>query len=302
MLWPYRKSAIKNQQRWTFGGIYPETYARSCDDRCAAGFECLVRGARPVLAIELRFLQAVRRQVLVSGDPVEEATVDGQRLMSWDEATERTVALPLIAAGESRCVPIDVPAGDLAEAHGAVVVSRTWQRLRGIVQADVEPVAPAVWKLRVSIANTDTDTTTRRPEAVAHAMLSAHVVARTIDGDFVSAQNPPEELAEAASACAGDGLWPVLVGEEGTADTLFAAPIILYDHPRVAPESPGDFFDGCEIDQLLVLNILGMTDAERDEAGASDSRAREVIERTESMSPDELMRLHGVIRSRSAAS
>ena len=75
------------------------------------------------------------------------------------------------------------------------------------------------------------------------------------------------------------------------------APIILPDYPQVAPESPGDFFDGCEIDQLLVLNILGLSDAEKREVRAGDPRAREILERTEAMTREQIMRLHGTWRS-----
>ena len=32
LLWPYRRSALKNQRRWTFGGVYPEAHSRGRDD------------------------------------------------------------------------------------------------------------------------------------------------------------------------------------------------------------------------------------------------------------------------------
>ena len=34
---------------------------------------------------------------------------------------------------------------------------------------------------------------------------------------------------------------------------MLSAPIILYDYPQIAPESPGDLFDLTEIDELLTL-------------------------------------------------
>ena len=64
----------------------------------------------------------------------------------------------------------------------------------------------------------------------------------------------------------------------------------------IAPESPGDLFDGGEIDQLLILNILSLTEEEKAEMRATDPRAREILERTEALTPEELMRLHGTIR------
>jgi hypothetical protein len=77
---------------------------------------------------------------------------------------------------------------------------------------------------------------------------------------------------------------------------VLASPIILEDHPRIAPESPGDLFDGGEIDQMLTLNILTLTDEEKAEMRATDPRAREILDRTEALSEDELMSLHGAVR------
>ena len=48
---------------------------------------------------------------------------------------------------------------------------------------------------------------------------------------------------------------------------------------------------------MLVLNILSLTDQEKAEMRATDPRAREILERTEALTPDELMRLHGTILS-----
>jgi hypothetical protein len=87
----------------------------------------------------------------------------------------------------------------------------------------------------------------------------------------------------------GDGLWPVLIDDQ----TMLASPIILEDHPRIAPESPGDLFDGGEIDGLLTLSILSLTDDEKAEMRDTDPRARAILERSEAMSREELLRLSG---------
>ena len=81
----------------------------------------------------------------------------------------------------------------------------------------------------------------------------------------------------------------MLVGEHGDRDTMLSSPIILPDYPEIAPESPGDLFDASEIDEMLVLNILSLTDAEKQEMRESDPRAREILERTESLTEEELM-------------
>ena len=109
--------------------------------------------------------------------------------------------------------------------------------------------------------------------------------------------DPPPDLQTFASACHSSGLWPVLVGESGTSDMLLCSPIILYDYPQIAPESPGDLFDATEIDEILSLRILTLTDEEKREMRTSDERARAILERTESLSPEHWSRLHGAVRS-----
>jgi hypothetical protein len=86
------------------------------------------------------------------------------------------------------------------------------------------------------------------------------------------------------------------VGEEGQRNTMLSSPIILYDYPQIAPESPGDLFDGVEIDEILSLRILTMTDEEKREMRQSDDRARHILERTEALPEEHFAKLHGVLR------
>ncbi|HET7518892.1 MAG TPA: hypothetical protein VFN05_14640, partial [Actinomycetes bacterium] len=74
------------------------------------------------------------------------------------------------------------------------------------------------------------------------------------------------------------------------------SPIILYDHPTIAPESPGDLFDATEIDEILTLRTMALTDAEKREARATDERAAAIIDRVDTMPPEMLERLHGAVR------
>ena len=55
---------------------------------------------------------------------------------------------------------------------------------------------------------------------------------------------------------------------------MLCSPIILYDYPKIAPESAGDFFDGTEMDEMLTLRVLTLTDAEKQEMRNGDPRAR----------------------------
>ncbi|MFL5955486.1 MAG: hypothetical protein ACJ76I_15410 [Gaiellaceae bacterium] len=293
VLWPYRRSSIKNRQRWTFGGVYPSEYARTTADRSAVQIECLVEGARPVVDVAVRCLQAVHRQAVrgASREPVDE--LPGH--LTWDEATERSFTAS-VGSGEVRRAAMDVAEGSATEPVDGGALVRTWERLVGHVEASVDPLTAGLHRVRVRIVNECDSPQTDRDSAVRRTFLSAHAVLRAREGEFVSSTDPPDNLRPAVDALHNEGLWPVLVGAQGDRSTMLAAPIILEDYARVAPESPGDFFDGGEIDQLLVLNLLGLTDDEKRELRAGDPRAREILDRTEAMTDEQMARLSGAIR------
>ncbi len=136
-----------------------------------------------------------------------------------------------------------------------------------------------------------------RDEALLQSLASAHTILGVQAGEFVSLLDPPEEFKEAAASCANQGTWPVLAGEAGASDLMLSSPIILYDYPQIAPESAGDLCDGAEIDEILLLRILTLTEEEKREMRSADDRARQILERTEQLSPEQLMKLHGVVRS-----
>jgi hypothetical protein len=129
------------------------------------------------------------------------------------------------------------------------------------------------------------------------ALISAHAILRVAGGEFVSMTDPPEPHRHAVERCDNQGVWPVLAGEPGARDCMLVSPIILSDYPQVAPESPGDLFDGAEIDEILTLRILTMTDSEKEEMRQMDYRTRRILERTENLSPSQLMQLHGTLRN-----
>jgi hydrogenase maturation protease len=130
-----------------------------------------------------------------------------------------------------------------------------------------------------------------------HSFVSTHTILEVRGGEFVSLLDPPESCATLAAACRNVGTWPVLVGEPGEKDTMLSAPIILYDYPAIAPESPGDLFDATEIDEILTLRILTLTEDEKRAMAGVDRRARALLERTESMTREQLMGLHGTVRN-----
>jgi hypothetical protein len=299
LLWPYSKTALKNQQRFTFGGVYPPAWEDRSHMQAQALLEHGEHDDGAGTEIQVRFLHVVRRQVLkvdapgAKPEPVEELEAGGERFVSWEEAVERELAPgPIaIAAGEEL---VEIPGG---------LLRRSWQALDGEVSVTRERLRADLSRVTVQIANTTLwepdareHASSRRADALRQTFCSTHASLRTTAGAWVSLTDPPPELVAEAEACENAGLWPVLVGEPGERTTLLAAPIILSDHPEIAPESPGDLFDTGEIDQMLVLNILAMTEQERRDMRDSDPRARAILERTEALSDEEIMRLNGAVR------
>jgi hypothetical protein len=306
VLWPYRRSALKNTRRWTFGGVYPRAHSEEHpDDRSIMRTECLVEGPPDATVdVRVRFLHVVRRQVMrqaPSGalEPADELTVDGERYLTWEEATERELlatALPLGELGSAKHIDIAIPRGREEEKLSGGALVRTSSELEGGVEIAATALRPGLHRLCVEITNATAFPEGSREEALERTFCSTHTVLSADGAQFVSLTDPPPELRAEAEACSNEGTWPVLVGEPGSRDTLLSSPIILEDHPRIAPESPGDLFDGGEIDGLLTLNILSLTDEEKAEMRDSDPRTREILERTENLSEEEMMRLHGAIR------
>jgi hypothetical protein len=313
VLWPYRRSAKKNQQRWTFGGVYPRAYseARGEDDPWIMQTQCVVSGdEESTIEVRVRFLHVAERKVgRKRGEALEfvdELRTGGELYLSWDEAIEREIGVGRFEISDLLESPmrvgIDIPGGSreepLAEPGGEVVgaVVRGWRTLCGTVEVEAEPLREGVFRVTVEITNTTSWGGEDRDSTLRQTFVSTHTALEVEGGEFVSLMDPPEEFREAVQGCENLKTWPVLVGEEGERTMLLSSPIILYDYPQIAPESPGDLFDGGEIDQLLVLNILSLTDEEKEEMRASDPRTREILERTEALSQEELMNLHGAVR------
>ncbi|MBV9154873.1 MAG: hypothetical protein JO097_01330, partial [Acidobacteriaceae bacterium] len=271
ILYPYRQSALKNQQRWNFGVLYPPAWAanQTGSDRSYFQMECLAEcSEQRRVDVSIRFLQSVTRE-----------SITGE----WQEGVERKVSVNDLAVAELS-----------ASAH---IENFSLPPLEGQISISATRIKETVFRLTVRVTNVTAAQSSDRNEALLHSLASAHCVATLHGGGFVSQIDPPEDLRDAVTACQNIGVWPVLVGKAGTTDTMLGSPIILYDYPQIAPESKGDLFDATEIDEILILRILTLTEEEKDEVRRSDPRARRILERLESSPPEHLLELHGKIRS-----
>ena len=125
------------------------------------------------------------------------------------------------------------------------------------------------------------------------SLIGTHVIAEVVGGEFVSLLEPPDAAAGPVSRCSQHRCFPVLAGRPGERDLLLISPIILYDHPEIAEQSEGALYDSTEIDEILTLRVMTMTDEEKAQARATDPLAAQIIDRCDSMSPEAMQQLHG---------
>ena len=318
VLYPYRASAPKNQVRWQWGVLFPRSFAEADgSEHWRSRTECVVDpGSTPRLTVRVRGLQVQRRSVEAvlagrgSGDlvPVSELLVDDVCWVPWDEAVEQEIDLPPVALlpladarHEERVV---VRGGEECEELRSVdgVVRGRLVRRRVPIDAVVRVAAEwadgpgAFVKVGVTVENASDSPIgdLRREVALERALIAVHVLLGVDDGRFVSSLDPDEGAAQAVAGCTNEGTFPVLIGDDDR--VMLAAPIILYDHPEIAPESEGDLCDATEIDEILALRILTLTDEEKAEARSTDPRAAAIVDRVDDMTPEALARLHGTLR------
>lgn len=327
LLYPYRPS-VKNRQRWSFGGLYPPSYTagRPGADASTMQTQCLVRsdpGGR--LTVAVRFLHLIARQVGEVDASWSDGTVDAPTpvrfveslrvgdavVHSWQEAVEREIRLDDLDlednVGRPRLVkfqfgpiterePVPDPSGRVLG-----LLERRQRRVEGTVEIAADVVDDGLSRITVRIENRtpyNVGRTEDRDDVLMHSLVSTHTVLGIHQGHFLSMLDPPDALRSLTAECRNEGTWPVLVGVEATrdTDTMLSSPIILYDYPQLAPESPGDLFDATEIDEILTLRILTLSDEEKRVMSELDDRGRALLERTESLGRGQLMELHGAMR------
>ncbi|MEP6637650.1 MAG: hypothetical protein ABJB97_13080 [Acidobacteriota bacterium] len=335
ILYPYRPSAVKNQQRWNFGALCPQSYsvAQQGTEACEMKTECLVQSRSETrLDLKVRFLHLLSREVgeVVAdchlpiadcGHQLDGASgfhfvfvpsleANGKLFQTWQEAVERDVLLPAINLNTAVSNPqrlwftfpstrqVETLQNDDTGAMAGIIL-RTQHAIEGTMEVTATAVDADVTKISVRILNLTpfADATRKsRDEALLRSFVSTHTIMSARDGAFMSLLDPPEVLRAAASECSNVGTYPVLAGDEGATDCMLSSPIILYDYPQIAPESAGALFDGTEIDEILTLRIMTLTEEEKREMRGADDRARQILERTEMLPPEQLMKMHGAMK------
>ena len=335
LLYPYRPSAVKNRKRFNFGVLTPQAYseAQRGTEHWTMHTEYLVWcEADAVLDVKVRFLNLRDRRVfravpatVISNAPedfeflpVDHLEIADQHWYGWQEAVEREVVafhlkleeLVLHPKRVSVTFPSELDIQILTGSDGQVAGKLEQELLSTSVQLEIQAIVENTQQLPDGQVRTLKKVSVRienqtgfnegwlkhREEVLTRSMISTHTILGVHNAGFVSLLDPPEALRGQVAGCQNRGAWPVLVGEPGTNNLMLASPIILYDYPQIAQESAGDFYDGTEIDEMLALRVMTLTDAEKQEMRGVDDRARRILERTETLPEQHLMKLHGALR------
>jgi hypothetical protein len=272
--------------------------------------------------VKVRFLQIVQRTIAKLVRPSAESPVPAEPTLElvdrlelasrvyqpWQEAVERELSYtdldPVDFATISPLL-FDFPAGRsidyLRDEEGKVVgaIIREWRALNGSIEIRSLSSHDDVVRISVQVENlTDSNSVpssgTAREAILLDSLVSAHTILGADNGEFLSLLEPPAGFEDQVAQCQNLGTWPVLATD--SADAMLSSPIILYDHPHIAPESAGNLFDSTEIDEILSLRILTLTEDEKREMRQSDDRTRGILERTEQMPEEQFAKLHGILR------
>jgi hypothetical protein len=324
LLYPYRGDAQKNQARFQFGVLMPPAYRKAdADELSATQTECLLECPDDTqVQVVARFLHLQRRSVeTISAGTGDDGGVDpldasaGTGSGPWDEAIEReeraSASVAWLLAARRRETAFHISGGQSTEARtdsaGNVTgwTLRHWSALRGTIALEARRVAGPyqALRLRVRVENHSqvSGRMRSRQDGLRQALISTHVLIAVPGATFLSMVDPPEWAAAEVAACVNTGTWPVLAGPADCRDLVLSSPVILYDHPEIAAESAGDLYDATEIDEILTLRTMALTEAEKRQARETDPRAAALIDRVGDMPPEMLERMHGAIRYLRAA-
>ncbi|MGD0473637.1 MAG: hypothetical protein ABSB70_10510 [Candidatus Velthaea sp.] len=317
LLYPYTATAPKNKLRWQFGVIVPVAHeAAGTGEHGHQQTDVLFESAGdPRIEVLFRFLQVESRTVEArTGEtfaPVATLTVDGVHYFTFDESIEREVGASFVPGGAPQaefpiCFEGDRQIELLRDAAGRLagrIVRQRWP-LAGRLCIAVRPLERAgmsegvrVSRLRVRVENTsEVVPPPERGVVMRTAFVSAHTLIGIGPGAFWSPIDPPDPLLAAAAKSVNEHTWPVLVGDPKADDQraalVLSSPIVLADFPQIAQNTRADAFDGTEIDELLNLSVLSLSDAERAEARATDPRARAIVDRAEAFGAADVARTH----------
>jgi hydrogenase maturation protease len=181
ILYPYRPSAVKNQRRFNFGVLAPQSYceAQRGAESWSMQTECLALGDHfTTIDVKVRFLHLRAREVGELSNPLNEWSdspmaeyrivpsleVDGQIFQTWQEAVEREVKEPLLNPEDLMAHPKRFtfslfPAlqerEPLTDAIGQTVgvIFHRQEFIEGVIEISAARIEEKLYKLTVRVLN-----------------------------------------------------------------------------------------------------------------------------------------------------
>jgi len=256
-LFPYRKNALKNQKRFNFGVLSPQCWAElQTNEQFFQQTEILVLSNESAkILFKVRYLQL-------------EDNEDWQT--AHEKVYENSVEIKEFQISDFRF------------------------QIDGKIEISTEKLDGNLFKLSFNLQNLTENESFKnlsRKEILPFSFVSTHTIFEIENGEFISIIEPPEEFQKYSQTLENINCFPVLVGDKKR-NSILSAPIILYDFPEAAESSFDNFFDGLEIDELMVMNILALTDKEKEEIKKTDDKTRKILEKIENASAEDLLKLH----------
>ncbi len=324
-LFPYHRSAIKNQKPIPFGVVFPEQYNTYNEhSHSKMQTQCIVTGSEDLqVNITIRFLhlmqiklfEKVTSQETAESDfiQVNNVSIDGKTCQAGWQTTERKISTgdlqisQLIKNRKVICIEFDKEYDTkyLSEEIGKTPAKQinSIAEIKGTVIIEAEPVKNIQNAFRITITVTNTTPvenaeTISRDEVLTQSFLSTHIILNTPDGQFISHQDPDEKWKSVIEECENINTWPILIDTGNT--TLLSSPIILYDYPQINPQSHGDLFDSTEIEEALLLHVNLLSDDEKKRIGESDEKLKAMLGKVSNITPQELINFHSGLKHTNA--
>jgi len=320
-LFPYHRSAIKNQKPVPFGVVFPENYNNYNEHaHSMMHSQSIIKGNKNTkINIDVRFLHLKETNLLPDDSkaesgkddyaPVNSLIIGGKSFRAGWQTIERKISSRemLLSQILKNKKVIDFSFGKMHESENINdEKNHLWgQQITGVEEingrisieaAQVENM-PNAFRITVTVRNTTpikNAAEITRDKVLSASFLSTHIILRTIDGEFISHQAPGDLWAEAIAGCNNINTWPILIDEDNT--TLLSSPIILYDYPKLNHQNHGDLFDSTEIEEALLLHVSVLSDKEKEQIAGSDEKLNSMLHKVSQVTPEELIKFHGGMR------
>lgn len=314
-LYPYHRSAIKNQKPVPFGVVFPKHY-NTYNEHAHSNMQtqCIVYGSvDSLININVRFLHLKKIELFQVDEnafkPVFNLNVKDKCYQAGWQTIERKISAADLQIAQllRHKEVISIRFDKIFESKNIYVESDTIaakqinsiSEIKGEVIIEAAPVEnmPNAFRFTIRIINTtpvENAETITRDEVLSQSFLSTHIILQTTNGEFISHQSPGEKWEAAIAGCENINTWPILIDESNT--TLLSSPIILYDYPQINPQSSGDLFDSTEIEEALLLHVNLLSDEEKKRIGQSDEKLQAMLNKVSAVTPEEFINFHSGLK------